>query len=724
MERMPKELLDQGMRVEMEHTSDPAIAREIAADHLKEDRDYYSKLATLEKSKNVREEKKRIFGTDPNAPRTSERRMKMMQRIKDYTERKYGMPLEIAAGKRDESGELRDEGYQKPYDVFTPEGIEEEKKYTQKLKDQGQKRTDPKPDWRSGRLETQPSPDAAVHELAHLDLAPEGMPAPEFQSEMDRLWGESQTKYGHMQQKRTQGEIQPMSVENPIRREIGLPSNRTTKPVKQQEHALDDPEQPRFVEGKDAKGKKAFYDRQARLQSPATKERVQQVREGSLKFDPEIGWYRSTTPDALINLRARGQGEEAKQRVKQRGIEPSKPKKLAASELKVRVHSHPEVEQDYEADHFGYGTGPFLKKNENDAPKVDNDELLPMFGRNPEPHHVEFSQWASKKLPNKNWQIWAARNYRANPESFTPEVKQKLEHFGGSTHIPTVAKVKMGKEHSLEHGLGMLDDAYKAYEQEISQNKQFIVPSKKTKAIIPGAKASRHWHSLSAGACKNEGSAMGHCGNVPSKVGGDNILSLRTVHKVGDKEYHEPHLTFIVNKGILGEMKGKANQKPSPKYHEDIVNLLSNKKIKMIAGGGYEHQNNFSFDDLNEEQKQRVLKAYPDLISGLNENNIDRVKSVISENDKHSIADLIKHPNTSPETLHKLHQDEDTDVRSAVAEHPNTSPETLHKLHRDKDSDVRQAVALHPNVSPDTLHKLHQDEDSNVRSAVARHPNT
>lgn len=34
----------EGIRVEMEHTNDPRVAREIAADHLTEDPRYYSKL--------------------------------------------------------------------------------------------------------------------------------------------------------------------------------------------------------------------------------------------------------------------------------------------------------------------------------------------------------------------------------------------------------------------------------------------------------------------------------------------------------------------------------------------------------------------------------------------------------------------------------------------------------------------------------------------------------
>ena len=47
-----KRKLEEGIKVEMEHTSDKAIAREIAMDHITEDPNYYKKLKTIEKSEN------------------------------------------------------------------------------------------------------------------------------------------------------------------------------------------------------------------------------------------------------------------------------------------------------------------------------------------------------------------------------------------------------------------------------------------------------------------------------------------------------------------------------------------------------------------------------------------------------------------------------------------------------------------------------------------------
>ena len=111
------------------------------------------------------------------------------------------------------------------------------------------------------------------------------------------------------------------------------------------------------------------------------------------------------------------------------------------------------------------------------------------------------------------------------------------------------------------------------------------------------------WLTLGRGYCKQEGDAAGHCGNVGEKPG-DNIYSLR------DPE-NRVHLTFIINNGVLGEMKGRANNKPSPKYHPAIIELLRSKNVGSIMGGGYAPENNFELDDLPEETQQQLLKKKP-----------------------------------------------------------------------------------------------------------------
>lgn len=106
------------------------------------------------------------------------------------------------------------------------------------------------------------------------------------------------------------------------------------------------------------------------------------------------------------------------------------------------------------------------------------------------------------------------------------------------------------------------------------------------------------WVDLEKGYCSQEAKAMGHCGNSGAGQG-DNIVSLR------DSEGYA-HLTFIINDGSLGESKGRANNKPSQKYHKPIMELLKSKHIETIKGGGYAPENNFDFHDLHDDHKKEL----------------------------------------------------------------------------------------------------------------------
>lgn len=76
-------LLEIGTRVEMEHTSDPRIAREIALDHLGERLDYYERLADAESGE-----------LDEVYPGQSS------GRLKNYVKRKYGGEINCAKARK------------------------------------------------------------------------------------------------------------------------------------------------------------------------------------------------------------------------------------------------------------------------------------------------------------------------------------------------------------------------------------------------------------------------------------------------------------------------------------------------------------------------------------------------------------------------------------------------------------------------------------------------
>ncbi len=59
-----------------------------------------------------------------------------------------------------------------------------------------------------------------------------------------------------------------------------------------------------------------------------------------------------------------------------------------------------------------------------------------------------------------------------------------------------------------------------------------------------------------------------------------------------------------------------------------------------------------------------------------------------------------------------------------LARNPNTSPESLERLANDEDSCVRYWIARNPNTLPETLDRLANDYDWVVRHGVVRNPNT
>ena len=63
-------------------------------------------------------------------------------------------------------------------------------------------------------------------------------------------------------------------------------------------------------------------------------------------------------------------------------------------------------------------------------------------------------------------------------------------------------------------------------------------------------------------------------------------------------------------------------------------------------------------------------------------------------------------------------------VRHGVAKNPNTSPETLALLANDEAYNVRSYVAYNPNTSSETLERLANDDYYGIHVAVTKNPNT
>lgn len=114
------------------------------------------------------------------------------------------------------------------------------------------------------------------------------------------------------------------------------------------------------------------------------------------------------------------------------------------------------------------------------------------------------------------------------------------------------------------------------------------------------------WFAVKEGFSRQEAMAMKHCGNGAGKSG-DILLSLREPVLGKQGTLYKPHLTFILNNGLIGEAKGFANQKPGAGFEKYIEALLKKDFVKGVMGGGYLPQNNFQFSDLSEESRIRIL---------------------------------------------------------------------------------------------------------------------
>jgi len=157
---------------------------------------------------------------------------------------------------------------------------------------------------------------------------------------------------------------------------------------------------------------------------------------------------------------------------------------------------------------------------------------------------------------------------------------------------------------------------------------------------------------------------MKHCGNKPSAKTGDKILSLREPKG----EFWQPHATFVVNNGVLGEMKGYDNKKPGPELHKYIIPLLEDERIERLKGGTYLRENDFKLEDLTDRQFKMLEKKRPELVErskvAIVEQIVDQINSegrwwdeYFSENEENWIADHVKSASSMEEHEFRLEKD-------------------------------------------------------------------
>ncbi len=218
-----------------------------------------------------------------------------------------------------------------------------------------------------------------------------------------------------------------------------------------------------------------------------------------------------------------------------------------------------------------------------------------------------------------------------------PEMKRSLDHYY-SLPVPDIQNRVLGVESWRQ-----VQNVFSIAEQEWKEQATKMIRPHKEDKIFKQFSDGWAWWWLPRASCSEESKAMGHCGNSP-RAGEKNvsILSLREPKKYGKETLWYPHLTFILNgpgeTGVLGEMKGRNNDKPVAKYHPYIVELLKDNRIKGVVGGGYLPEHNFAMTDLTGAQRKQVSQANPNIgmtikdyynEHGMDDNLVGRIRTIL-----------------------------------------------------------------------------------------------
>jgi hypothetical protein len=292
-------------------------------------------------------------------------------------------------------------------------------------------------------------------------------------------------------------------------------------------------------------------------------------------------------------------------------------------------------------------------------------------------------------------------------------IKNNLTHYLGQDHITSIQNYRFNNEHPNE-----LWEKFDEFEEEWKSKigRDSVKIQDGDKLILPFDNGTKGWWLLDRGACREEGDAMGHCGNVPSIQSGDRILSFRTQI---EKQYWKPHLTFILHgDGTLGEMKGRNNDKPNEKYHPYIIELLKQKDlVKGIKGGGYRPENNFSLNDLDESDRDELLELNPNLMNvfqryrkdGFSKDILEEIKEKNYESQLPSV-ESIEHPTVVLEewsNLEEFARSVDIDPLNKLMEKIDTEDDLVNnRLDDDEIQNLADELSVDSNEYYDILERM------------------
>ncbi len=194
--------------------------------------------------------------------------------------------------------------------------------------------------------------------------------------------------------------------------------------------------------------------------------------------------------------------------------------------------------------------------------------------------------------------------------SFGLGFEREIGHFMGM-NLPKINQIVFGWQ-TPELLIREMSEIEKEWQKQV---KGLIGNQEGIEKIIEFPDGSA-WFNLHRTRCSVEANAMGHCGNSQDIARErDTLLSFRVPKQVEGQTMWEPHMTFVLDteNGMLGEMKGKSNDKPVERYYPYIIKLLEHPLVKGIRGGGYEAHKNFTLSDLPQPEADRLAQMKPGL---------------------------------------------------------------------------------------------------------------
>lgn len=124
-----------------------------------------------------------------------------------------------------------------------------------------------------------------------------------------------------------------------------------------------------------------------------------------------------------------------------------------------------------------------------------------------------------------------------------------------------------------------------------------------------------YWVNLNTNDSREECNRMGHCGRTNQD---NSVYSFRETKKLKDNyTINKSHLSASIGKqnGIMYQLKGPKNSKPKEIYHPYILDLILNTDIVKGFGTEYDSSNDFSINDLPDEQIVKIYQSKPEIFN-------------------------------------------------------------------------------------------------------------